>query len=474
MSESSAPFLPVRTSNSGRRVESDYYARSALDELGRVTPDGLRWRFEKLAEVLTYLQFDSVFEVVLTIDKFYDIIPSEYRNQLRMFVTNGGLTKLLDFCRRINIFKDLAEDENSKLRVSICSHAHDVYESEWRELTADPEIKKPVAQFSNDYVSSFSMAGIYQRMRANAPHLFVLLEGLGAKPGEVSSNYGEHGADEEQRRRWRHIVVAVSTLSQLRTRRINVVQGILTYFLYASRVPKRVITVLNHLGLTVSYSSLKSALDSNAKSLRDDLKSRGIKGMATEVSIDNLAAAANVRDERLYKKASYLTYTAGFVVEPSPARAIPMFTRANIDYNAVQRLTIRDFLPSDEDQSILRSAFRAMSFKVLKKFGKQHNLSFPNVQFQMPDVDVLDHKDRSRFHVLPTYDLDESRIDEMINIIYEISEDIGLSELQVKEAIMMFKGDYMTVKNIRLYGFGDELILDEARRDRPSVLQPKG
>jgi len=49
-----------------------------------------------------------------------------------------------------------------------------------------------------------------------------------------------------------------------------------------------------------------------------------------------------------------------------------------------------------------------------------------------------------------------------------------LSELQVKEAIMMFKGDYMTVKNIRLYGFGDELILDEARRDRPSVLQPKG
>ena len=92
----------------------------------------------------------------------------------------------------------------------------------------------------------------------------------------------------------------------------------------------------------------------------------------------------------------------------------------------------------------------------------------------MLEVEVLDHNDRSRFHILPTYDLDEIHIDEMINIIYEISEDIGLSELQVKETIVMFKGDNMTAKNIRFYNPGIKLILDEGRRDRPNVLQSKG
>ena len=132
MPETSVPFRTVRASAFGSQVENNYYAKSALDELGRETPAGLKWRLEKLTEVLTYLQFDSLFDALLTIDKFYDVIPSEYQNQLRMFVTNGGLVTLLDFCRRMNVFKGIAEAEISNLRASICSHTQDIYEREWR------------------------------------------------------------------------------------------------------------------------------------------------------------------------------------------------------------------------------------------------------------------------------------------------------------------------------------------------------
>jgi hypothetical protein len=177
---------------------------------------------------------------------------------------------------------------------------------------------------------------------------------------------GDPDANKEYRRWCRHIVVAISILAQLRSWHINVFQGILAYFLYANRVPKRVIMTLNHLGLIVSCSSLNSTLKSNAKSLREELKSLCKKGMAIQVSFDNLTAAVNVRDERLHNKASYLMYTVGYIVEPPPSRMVPMFTRSDVNYSTVQRLIIKDFLPSDDDHSILRLAFRSMLFTIVK------------------------------------------------------------------------------------------------------------
>jgi hypothetical protein len=434
--------------------------------MGKDTSEGVKWRLNRLTESARHLRFDSIFDAVLAIIRDNDEAFSDGREQLAEFVAQGGLTELLSVCRQRNLFHSLEEDDMNQLKVSICDHAQDIYKSEWSTLTDDPQIRKPLTHFTSDYVTSFSIPALYCRMRTKAPYLFALLENLGTKPdefiGEAGTNYGEPDANKEHRRRCRHIIVAISTLAQLRSRHINVFQGILAYFLYANRVPKRVIMTLNHLGLTVSYSSLNLALKSNAESLREELKSLCNKGMAIQVSFDNLTAAANVRDERLHNKASYLTYTAGYVVEPPPSRAVPMFTRSDVNYSAVQRLIIKDFLPSDDDQSILRFAFRSMLFTIVKRYGKQHNLTFSDINFPMPTVDALDPQDRPRFHVLPTYDLDESRIDEIISIIYEIADDIGLSDAQVKEFIVMFKGDYMTVKNIRFAPLCIGLITGEA------------
>ena len=122
-------------------------------------------------------------------------------------------------------------------------------------------------------------------------------------------------------------------MAQLRSRRINVMQGVLTYYLYASKVPKRVITILNRFGITVSYQSLQLALESIASSQLAALKEVCSKNLAIQVSIDNLTIPANVRDERLHNKSNFLNYTAGYVVEPPQSRAMPMFSINDVNYH---------------------------------------------------------------------------------------------------------------------------------------------
>ena len=49
----------------------------------------------------------------------------------------------------------------------------------------------------------------------------------------------------------------------------------------------------------------------------------------------------------------------------------------------------------------------------------------------------------------PTYDLYEGYINDMIKILYSLQTDVGLSETQRKEKLILICGDLMTVLNIR-------------------------
>lgn len=66
----------------------------------------------------------------------------------------------------------------------------------------------------------------------------------------------------------------------------------------------------------------------------------------------------------------------------------------------------------------------------------------------MSIIDTLDSQNQPRFHILSIYNLDENQIDEIISIIYEIVDDIELFNTQMKEFIMIFKENYMIIKNI--------------------------
>ena len=172
------------------------------------------------------------------------------------------------------------------------------------------------------------------------------------------------------------------------------------------------------------------------------MQSVGRKGNAFFVVFDNCTASATVRDERLHNKSDFLKYTVGYILEPSIGR--PMFLRTDVNYRNVTSLTIRDFIPPADDTKLLKSIFGHFIANAVSKYCKQRRISLAKLDFPLPAVDTIDPKLKPKVHVLPTYDLDESLIDDMIEILYRIARDVGLSEAQIMENIVPYGGDYFT------------------------------
>ena len=115
------------------------------------------------------------------------------------------------------------------LTAAVCPVAEPLYLEEWNRLTRLERFRLPLKNLTPDHINSFNVIALYSEMRSIAPNLLSLFEGMGNKAeGEL-----------ESRRQCRHIAMAVSVIGNLRSRQINYLQAIMSYFLYSNRVPKR-------------------------------------------------------------------------------------------------------------------------------------------------------------------------------------------------------------------------------------------
>lgn len=443
------PFDPLsldgsaRTNRYGRHIHGNYFASTAMDDLGATHPDSIQWRIDAMREYATRLGFDSVFDAATATARSDSPMA---RTEIANFVQSGGLNELYAHCRRSRAFESIVGDENLSELPDLFQTAVDIYAAEWDRLMSDEYMRQPLTSFSEDRISAFSFEETYDRMKTRAPCFFSLIESLTAN--NTSST------DPERMRLWgrrrcRFIVVAISILCRLRSQLFNVVQGPLAYYLFASRVPKKVIGVLHHLGISVSYPTLQIALDNNAKSCLSRLRSVCSGNRAPQISFDNLTSPNHVRDERVHNQDGFWSATAGFLVLPPIELSRPMFTQVDINYNLAMSLTVRDFLPSDSDHDNMRLAFSSLIWRALRQFSKEQDIQLPPCSYPMPSVDPLNRHHRSEILPLPTYPLSESKIVDMIEIHYRIAEHIGLSAEQVQNALILFKGDYMTSANTR-------------------------
>jgi hypothetical protein len=170
------------------------------------------------------------------------------------------------------------------------------------------------------------------------------------------------------------------------------------------------------------------------------LRELGAKDLAFQVIFNNCTAKASIRDERIHNKSDFLNYTVGYVVEP--AIPLPIFNRSHIDYSKVETLNLVDFVPSNEDSGCLREVFVHFIATTMGRYCATRHITLPKLDFPMPTVNRLDPHQRYKVHVLPTYDLDENKMDDIIEILYRIGEDIGLKDSHIEHNIMAYGGDY--------------------------------
>jgi hypothetical protein len=173
----------------------------------------------------------------------------------------------------------------------------------------------------------------------------------------------------------------------------------------------------------------------------------GAQDQAFQVVFDNCTAMASVRDERLHNTSDFLQYTVGYVA--APALPVPMFERSHVKYENVGTLNVHDFIPPDQDADCFRSIFAHFIASTLGRYCAKRGIHLPKLDFAMPAVMRMDPHQPHRIHVLPTYDLDESKMDDMIEILYRIGDDVGLKVSHIEHHVLPYGGDLYSVTTER-------------------------
>jgi hypothetical protein len=355
------------------------------------------------------LGFDNLFDAVL-VDAQYDV------DSLGYFIDSGGLGKLYSAYKQPRKRSGGASEE---LRTtSACVPAMDIYRREWSALHAETAMfKQPLNSFSDEYVNEFSFDQLFDQMKAISPRLMDLMIALTTKAGNESIE----GDPESKtiRAQKRHIVVALSVLANHASQRFNAVQGRIGYLCIAGKVSKRMIAILNKIGITPSYKALIEAVKANAKSALVKLSRLGRRNEAMWISYDNLTYTANVRDLRLFNRSDFIIFR------------------------------ITDFLPTPQGYETTRKGAESAIWDIFKQFASHKGSGYPDLDFPQPEVYRLDPTKRSEIMPLPTFNLNEGIISEVIQIIEQVSKVIGLSDKQKEECLIPFKGDQATSRQNR-------------------------
>jgi hypothetical protein len=439
----SASDEPQRTKRP-RSAPDDYFIPTATDSLGATHPESIQLRLQKVSDSVKEAGYPSIFHATLDAARMAAASDRKTlgRVELREFVNSGEMSELYHVSHSVRHITRLPPEQESQHKQLVTDTAATIYQKEWHRLTKSEALRMSLSEFKPEFVSSFSFADIYESIRQCAPTLLSLIESFAPGPAPGAADAPETIIA----RRRRHAITCFTALLA-GPGRLTAVQSFITYYLYSSRVPKRVFTILNSIGISSSHKTLSHIVDQQASEVRKILKAIGARGQAIQISYDNVNWQNDVRYMRLHNWVTIGTGIAGFVL--IPAKFTPMFPRSAVNYAAAKNLTFRDFLPSEDDQTILLRAFRSMVFDVVKDFAKSVKLPVPNVDIPSPTVHPLDHTLRPEIHTRPLYDLNETLMNEMIQMLYRIQDDIGLSSEQVQQNIILHKGDLLSFLNTR-------------------------
>ena len=163
-------------------------------------------------------------------------------------------------------------------------------------------------------------------------------------------------------------IMTVCLLSYFYSERTNIFQMMNGHFLFANYVAKRAIESLHQLGIVVSNETIWRALQVNAWAILTILE-EWVKSQQFFIFYNNINFYENVRNQRLYNKVHMVNYTARYIcfINAPDGSSFPHISSDNIDYNAVNSLTAKNFLL---DKVEYNHRFAAMHYILGRTLGK--------------------------------------------------------------------------------------------------------
>jgi hypothetical protein len=357
-----------------------------------------------------------------------------------MRMVRDHLDELCRVYNELGVFSGCPKRIDRGLGEGACALSLPILLHEFDKVRRLDVLNRPPAIGSKEFHTSFDMAEIFQSLSLVSPQFIAIISSLLNASDNNTSEYK------------RLVVTIVAILAHSRNSHTNYIQKVIALYLYASKTPKRIIQSLNHLGLSVSPTTLLRDLKKAAKEARNRLKALGLIGDAFIPVFDNLTFMAKVSQERVDNQAGFMTFATGYVLVPPLSRSIPMLNRKmDIIEDNIRSLTVKTFLPTKEDHLNIGLAFTAIIGKTITGFAKHEGKKIAKVVCELPEVFRIDPRDSPELLPLPTYDLNEAVCNDMINILYSIQKDTGLSDTQCMEGLTLHSGDLMTVEGMRYH-----------------------
>ena len=202
-----------------------------------------------------------------------------------------------------------------------------LYKNELTNLCKDQRNRMNARNLGPEHIETFNFPGLARLYAYDAPHLWDLVCGLADVSAEKAHTYmAENDPDDEEnerdddggrertpRQKALVATISVGMLAFGRSRNSNRLQGLMGYYLFATRTGKRTIGVLNRLGISTSYSYVNMALRANADRVSATLKARALNSPFF-LTYDNMTNHNNVTGETLFNKAVMYVFTTGGVI----------------------------------------------------------------------------------------------------------------------------------------------------------------
>lgn len=289
-------------------------------------------------------------------------------------------------------------------------------------------------------LSKFDFGILYKAMQQTGPKLVDLFDHLS---GKLTSTWSA------ERARQRYVVLVIGQLAHRNNPRVNFIQNMIDLHLYASNVLSRIYPCLNHLGISVSAQIVRRNLTIAADAVKDKLLKLAASGNAFSTVFDNLNNNAKVRDQRIMNEPTPINYTAGYVLQTPDNCSFPIFNQMDdLRTSQVHLLNTAHFIPTDKDFEHVTNVMKVLIEDMIYEHGKHAKISLPRCQFRMPVVAPIPRSPPPEILPLPIYDLNEAEFEDMMEILYSIQEQVGMSEDQVKNDLFIFAGDLLTIISI--------------------------
>src|SRR5579859_4918924 len=245
---------------------------------------------------------------------------------------------------------------------------------------------------------------------------------------------------------------AVAILCYAKSARVNLFQGQIGYFLYASKTPKRVIEPLHQLGLSVTYESIILATRAMAKDSAEQLRKQWKFHVPAPFSVfDNLNYYARVRDQGLHNQPKLLNYTCSYVAYNPQTRLKRQLLNSDVLLQKVDDLTNFDIMPTIDMKTRWAKAARASINTTLFRYLKTAMLKYrKNDQPLSPwEVDPIYQLPIQKTAVitLPVFRNNEAKVSEITTVVRGITEQMGYTSEELQGYKIVFAGDFLTVRN---------------------------